>query len=233
MLTYSCIIIEDEPLAIEIMQDYIQQIPFLALKGICTDAIAALEILNTTRIDLIFLDLHLPKLKGFDFLNVLGNRPKIIITTAYHEYALKSYEYDVVDYLLKPIEFNRFLTAVNKLSAIDQERKDPSVGFSSDRTTFFFNVGKKKVKVYEDEILLVESQKEYIKIVTASKTLLTKFQLTALEELLSPQQFIRVHRSFIVAKNKIEAYNQNEIDIAGKVIPIGRNYKELVQSKIG
>jgi DNA-binding LytR/AlgR family response regulator len=233
MLTYSCIIIEDEPLAIEIMQDYIQQVPFLVLKGVCTDAIAALEILNTTRIDLIFLDLHLPKLKGFDFLNVLGTRPKIIITTAYHEYALKSYEYDVVDYLLKPIEFNRFLAAVNKLSSIDQERKDPSVSFSSGRTAFFFNVGKKKVKVYEDEILLVESQKEYIKIVTASKILLTKFQLTALEELLSPQQFIRVHRSFIVAKDKIEAYNQNEIDIGGKVIPIGRNYKELVQSKIG
>ncbi len=233
MLTYNCIIIEDEPLAIEIMQDYIQQVPFLVLKGVCRNAIAAIEILNTTKIDLIFLDLHLPKLKGFDFLNILGTRPKIIITTAYHEYALKSYEYDVVDYLLKPIEFSRFLAAVNKLSSIEHDRKVIPSPVSPERTTFFFNVGKKKVKVYEDEILLVESQKEYIKIITKSKTLVTKYQITALEELLSRQHFMRVHRSFIVAMDKIEAYNQNEIDIAGTVIPIGRNYKELVQSKIG
>src|SRR4051812_23983472 len=112
MKQYNCIVIEDEPLAMEVMQDYIQQLPFLVLKKKCRDAISALEVLQTEKIDLIFLDLHLPKLKGFDFLNVLNTRPKIIITTAYHQYALKSYDYQAVDYLLKPIEFSRFVIAV-------------------------------------------------------------------------------------------------------------------------
>jgi DNA-binding LytR/AlgR family response regulator len=232
MRSYNCIVIEDEPLAVEIMQDYIQQVPFLSLKKVCTDAISAMEILHHEKIDLIFLDIHLPKLKGLDFLSTLKNPPKVIITTAYHQYALKSYDYHVVDYLLKPIEFNRFLTAVNKikpdLPAVAEQNE-----LSTERVHFFFNVAKKKVKIFVDEILYIEAQKEYIKIRTREKTILTKFQLSSLEELLPAANFIRVHRSFIIAKDKVEAFSIYDIEIGGAMIPIGRNYKELVMSQLG
>lgn len=231
MVNYNCIVIEDEPLAIEIMRDYIHQVPFLSLKSVCTDALAAMEVLHTEKIDLIFLDIHLPKLRGLDFLSTIKNPPKVIITTAYHQYALKSYDYQVVDYLLKPIEFNRFLTAVNKIKPALPVSPEMQ-GMTSDRSYFFFNVAKKKVKVFVDEILYVEAQKEYIKIQTVEKSIITKFQLSALEELLPGNNFMRVHRSFIVAKDKIEAYSIHEIEIEGAMIPIGRNYKEFVQSQL-
>lgn len=230
MVKYNCIVVEDEPLAVEIMEDYIQQIPFLSLKKVCTDALAAMEVLHAEKIDLIFLDIHLPKLKGLDFLHTLKNPPKVIITTAYHQYALKSYDYQVVDYLLKPIEFNRFLAAVNKIQPGAITTTESSSGVSPERVHFFFNVAKKKVKVFVDEILYIEAQKEYIKIQTIDKTIVTKVQLSALEELLPGNNFIRVHRSFIIAKDKVEAYSIHDIEIGGTVIPIGRNYKEFVQS---
>lgn len=232
MIKYNCIVIEDEPLAVEIMEDYIHQIPFLSLKKVCTDAIAAMEILHTEKIDLIFLDIHLPKLKGLDFLQTLKNPPKVIITTAYHQYALKSYDYQVVDYLLKPIEFNRFLIAVNKIQTPAIAPVELSSGAPSERVHLFFNVAKKKVKVFIDEILYAEAQKEYVKIQTSDKSVVTKLPLSALEELLPGNNFIRVHRSFIIAKDKVEAYSIYDIEIGGKIIPIGRNYKEFVQSQI-
>ncbi|NII28719.1 response regulator transcription factor [Pseudoflavitalea sp. X16] len=231
MQRYHCLIIEDEPLAAEVLQDYIRQVPFLELKGVASDAIFAMELLQQQKIDLIFLDIHLPKLKGFDFIRTLKQPPHIIITSAYHEYALQGYEYNVVDYLLKPIEFSRFLMAVNKL----KQSPVPAVSITSfipppERAYLFFNVSKKKVKVYLDEILYIESLKEYIRIYTKTKNILTKFQLGQIEELLAKNNFLRIHRSFIVAKDKIEAFTATDVEIAGKQIPIGRSYKELVQS---
>ena len=231
MQRYHCLIIEDEPLAAEVLQDYIRQVPFLELKGIASDAIFAMELLQQQKIDLIFLDIHLPKLKGFDFIRTLKQPPHIIITSAYHEYALQGYEYNVVDYLLKPIEFSRFLMAVNKL----KQSPVPAVNITSlmpavERAYLFFNVSKKKVKVYLDEILYIESLKEYIRIYTKTKNILTKFQLGQIEELLAKNNFLRVHRSFIVAKDKIDAFTATDVEINGKQIPIGRSYKELVQS---
>ncbi len=231
MQKYNCIIVEDEPLAAEVLQDYIRQVPFLELQGICNDAIFAMEMLQQKPVDLVFLDIHLPKLKGFEFIKTLKRPPHIIITSAYHEYALQGYEYNVVDYLLKPIEFNRFLMAVNKL----RQSPVPEVRISSllqtaERAHLFFNVSKKKVKVYLDEILYIESLKEYIRIFTNNKTILTKFQLGQIEELLAKNNFLRIHRSFIVAKDKIDAFTATDVEINGKQIPIGRSYKELVQS---
>lgn len=232
MIKYNCIVVEDEPLAIEIMQDYIKQVPFLVLKKVCTDAIAAMEILHSEKIDLLFLDIHLPKLKGFDFLKMLHTPPKVIVTTAYHQYALKGYEFNVLDYLVKPIEFERFLTAVNKIAAPVSEQNNNHAVSTPDVPYLFFNVAKKRVKIFLADILFIEAQKEYIKIVTPSKSILTKLQLSVLEELLPGENFIRIHRSFIVAKNKIEAYSMHDIEVGGLQIPIGRNYKEFVQSKI-
>ncbi|HXL55582.1 MAG TPA: response regulator, partial [Chitinophagaceae bacterium] len=150
MLKYSCIVVEDEPLAAEVLADYIKQVPFLELKKICTDAIFAMEMLQTEKIDLIFLDIHLPKLKGLEFLESLKNPPKIIITSAYKEYALQGFEFNVIDYLLKPIRFQRFLKAVNKLNQQETVIAYPLPATSTERSYIFFNVGKKKVKIYPD-----------------------------------------------------------------------------------
>ncbi len=235
MEKYNCIIVEDEPLATEVLEDYIKQVPFLHLIQTCSDAMYAMEVLQKERIDVIFLDIHLPKLKGLDFIKTIKNPPQIIITSAYSEYALQGYEHNVVDYLLKPIEFSRFLMAVNKLKpqyenspGVTKENMAVLPGDASERPYLFFNVSKKKIKVYLDEILYIESIKEYIKVITRNKSILTKFQLGQIEEILSKNNFIRIHRSFIVAREKIEAFTATAVEIAGQQIPIGRSYKELV-----
>ena len=228
MRVYKCIIVEDEPLAVDILRDYIQEIPFLVLKEVCSDAMSALQILQQEEIDLIFLDIHLPRLKGLDFLRTLKHPPNVIITTAYHQYALESYEYNVIDYLLKPIEFSRFLTAVNKIRETERTEIQPQL-LNPERPFIFCTVNKKRVKIFTDEILYIESQKEYSKLVTSSKTILTKLHPTQIDAFLSNGNCMRVHRSFIVAMDKIESYSATEIEIAGLQIPIGRSYKELVQ----
>ncbi len=229
MLKYNCIIVEDEPLAAEVLTDYIKQVPFLELKSICSDAIFAMEILQTEKIDLIFLDIHLPKLKGFDFLESLKNPPNIIITSAYQEYALQAFDVSVIDYLLKPIRFTRFLKAVNKLPQQGEViLSNTSAPLAGERPYLFFNVDKKKIKLYLDDILFVESIRDYIQITARDKTVHTKMQLSQMEELLSNSNFLRIHRSFIVAKDKITAFTATDIEIDKKQIPIGRSYKELV-----
>jgi DNA-binding LytR/AlgR family response regulator len=231
MQTYKCIIIEDEPLAAEVLQDYIRQVPFLKLECCCSDAFYAMESLQKFDVDLMFLDIHLPKMKGLDLIKVLKKPPKIIITTAYQEYALQGYEFNVIDYLLKPIEFSRFLKAVNKIEQT-KEIVLPArpVVPATERAFLFFNVGKKKVKVFLDEILYIESMKEYIRVNTKSKSVLTKFKLSQVDGLLNENNFLRIHRSFIVAKDKIEAFSATEVELGGKRLPIGRSYKELVLS---
>ncbi len=233
MQKYSCLIVEDEPLAAKVIQKYIKQVSFLELKGICSDAIFAMEILQKEKIDLIFLDIHLPILKGLDFIKTLNSSIHIIVTTAYQEYALQSYEFNVIDYLLKPIEFNRFLMAVNKLkhsmevATLLNTNPNPR-----EREHLFFNVNKRKAKIFLDEILYIESLKEYIRITTNNKSILTLFSLTDLEEMLTKNDFLRVHRSFIVAKNKIDTFSSTDVEINGKQIPIGRSYKETIISAL-
>lgn len=234
MKKINCLLLEDEPLAAEVLEDYIGQVPFLELKAKCTDAIFALEVLQRESIDLIFLDIHLPKLKGLDFIRTLRNPPRVIVTTAYQEYALQGYELNVVDYLLKPIEWSRFLMAVNKLQpdAGAPVSAQPPATPPGEKAFLFFNVGKRKVKVYLDEILYIESLKEYIRITTASKSILTKYQLNHIEELLRQNDFLRIHRSFIVAKNKIETFSATDVEVGSKHLPIGRNYKDEVMAAL-
>jgi DNA-binding LytR/AlgR family response regulator len=220
--------VEDEPLSAEILTDYVRQVPFLELRSVCADAIYAMELLQKEKIDLLFLDIHLPKLKGMEFLESLRNPPRVIIISAYKDYALQAFELNVVDYLLKPIRFSRFLKAVNKLEQQPENKPLSTPAETRERTYFFFSVGKKKVKVFLDEILYIESLREYVRITMRDKNILTKFQLSAIEELLSRNNFIRVHRSFIVAKDKISAFTATDVEINNKQIPIGRSYKELV-----
>lgn len=220
----NCIIVEDEPLAAEVLQDYVRQLPFLHLQGIYSDAFLALKVLQEQTIDLIFLDIHLPGLKGLDFLRTLKNPPKVILTTAYHEYALQSYELSVVDYLLKPIEFSRFVEAVNKVQQVSKsDVKRPVLSIHSDKKTIIIPL---------EDILFIESQKEYVKIQTSSVAHVTKYSLTKMEEELDPSHFLRTHRSFIISLSKIKSYSAHEVDIAGKMIPIGGNYRELVSMKL-
>ena len=235
MEKFKCIIVEDEPLAADILQGYISQVPFLELTCIARDAIYALEILQSQKIEVIFLDIHLPRLKGIDFVKTLCNPVKIIITTAYREYAIEGYDLNVVDYLLKPISLARFLTAVNKLNPqLHKEVLLPqSQTPSKDVSYIFINVNKKRIKIFINQILYIESRKEYISIVTKEKTYLTKFQLNEMEEILNTDNFLRVHRSYIVSKEKITAFTATEIEINGLEIPIGRNYKDTVLSSLG
>jgi two-component system LytT family response regulator len=230
MEKYNCLIVEDEPLAAEVLQDYIRQIPFLSLRGVCSDGLYALEFLKAGDIDVLFLDIHLPKLKGLDFIRTLKSPPQIIVTTAYREYALDGYELNVVDYLLKPISLNRFIGAVNKLR---ERRKDtvqpPSVqGNTPARSSFLININKKKIRIFTDEVLYIESKKEYINIVTHSEQYLAKYQLADIEAELDNKEFIRVHRSFLVSRNKIKAFTSTDVEVNRVKIPIGRSYKELV-----
>ena len=232
MQILNCLIVEDEPLAAEIVQSYIGQVSFLKLEGICTDAISAFELLKQKKIDVIFLDIHLPKLKGIDFLKTLKIRPKIIITSAFKQYALEGFELEITDYLLKPFSFVRFLKAVDRLNI--NERMITSTSTEIQERPFrFFNVNKKQIKVFLDDILYIESLKDYVKIYTKEKYLVTKFQLGEIEKYLNDKNFLRVHRSFIVSKSAIVSISSHEIDIGEKLIPIGRNYLLLVKKELG
>lgn len=227
-----CLIVEDEPLAAEVLQDYIEQVPKLDLVGICEDAFYAAEALRKQPVDVLFLDIHLPKMKGIDFIKTLKNPPQIILTTAYHQYALEGYKHAVVDYLLKPIEFSRFLQAVNKLGSSGKTGSQNS-SQSSERPYRFFNVKKKKVKVFLDEILYIESMKDYVKIHTTKQDLVTKFQLGELENILADARLIRIHRSFLVSMDHIDAFTATEIEVGSQKLPIGRSYKEIVFKQLG
>ncbi|MGI8599198.1 MAG: LytR/AlgR family response regulator transcription factor [Chitinophagaceae bacterium] len=226
MSKINCIIVEDEPLAAKVLADYVAQIPFLVLGGIFKDAILATEYLRDNKVDLIFLDIHLPKLKGLQFLKTLTAPPAVIITTAYHQYAVEGFNLSVTDYLLKPIEFERFLVAINKVKA----KQGEMIKSSELKDHLFLNVQKKKVKIMLEDILYIESQREYIKIVTTKKEYISKMSTHEIEEMLPFESFKRIHRSFIVSVKKIESYTAEEVEINGIAIPIGRGYKEVINS---
>lgn len=231
-----CIIVEDEPLASEILSEYIAQTPFLRLTHVCDDAIEALEVVRTHPVDVVFLDINLPKLSGLDFLKTLLHPPKVIITSAYHEFAVQGFDLQVVDYLLKPIEFSRFTKAANKLLLPHRAPADVqahSKPAHSVRPYYFFTVSKRAVKIYLDEILFIESLKDSVSIVTKARAYNTHYQLGELEELMRPHHFLRIHRSFLVAVDKIESFSAAEVEIAGRVLPIGRSHKEYVMGRLG
>jgi two-component system, LytTR family, response regulator len=228
MSKISCIIVEDEPLAAKVLIDYILQVPFIELKGNFKDAILATEFLRDNSIDLIFLDIHLPKLKGMAFLKTLSHPPAVIITTAYHQYAVEGFNLSVTDYLLKPFDFERFLVAVTKVRTNQQEKY---INESSESKEFLvLNIQKKKVRILFTEILYTESQREYVKIVTTKKEYLSKISTHEIEALLPPHLFKRIHRSFIVSINKIESYTAEEVELNGIVLPVGRDYRHVLEN---
>ena len=229
MPTIKCIIIEDEPLAIKVLADYIAQVPFLQLEGSFKDAVLATEWLRTNEVQLIFLDIHLPQIKGMAFLRTLTKKPEVIITTDYHPYAVEGFDLYVTDYLLKPIEFERFLIAVNKVS-INNDKKQPMAETDEVKNFLFLTVQKKKVKIMFSEILYVESQREYIKVVTTKKEFISRMSTHEIEKLLPDHIFKRIHRSFIISVNKLESYTAETVEMNGISIPIGRMYREIIEN---
>ncbi len=229
MSKIKCIIIEDEPLAVKVLSDYIVQVPFLQLEGTFKDAILATEWLRTNEVQLLFLDIHLPKLKGMAFLKTLVKHPAVIITTAYHQYAVEGFDLNVTDYLLKPIEFERFLVAVNKVRVIN-DNTQPMTEADEVKGYLFLTVQKKKVKILFSEIYYVESQREYIKVVTQKKEFISRMSTHEIEDLLPHHIFKRIHRSFIISINKLESYTAESVEVNGVSIPIGRGYRDVIEN---
>jgi DNA-binding LytR/AlgR family response regulator len=221
----NCIIIEDQPPAQRILKKYITDIETLTLKATFSNGIEAMEFLKTEVVDLIFLDIHLPKISGIDFLKTIQNPPHVILTTAFSDYALESYEFSVVDYLLKPFSFQRFVKAVGKVpSKID---KNTPQSVDNQRENIFIKSGYELIKITINDILFIKSDADYTEIIIENKKHLSSEPLRYWEESLDANQFVRVHKSYIVNTSKIEKIVGNQLHLPNKIlVPIGRAYKE-------
>lgn len=224
----SCLIVEDEPIGQEIIRSYIERIGFLEIRGQFKNALEAFTWLQSNTVDILFLDIKMPRMSGLEMLRALPERPKAIITSAYRDYAIDAFDLDVVDYLLKPIAFDRFMRAVNKIRPDTTHRESKSE--ATPEKPFLFVKGNKQLqKVYIDDILYIESQRDYVKIRLAGNIEVTTRQtITYYEEFLPAQLFLRIHRSFIVATRKVTAFEPSRLLIGELAVPIGRNYKQTV-----
>jgi DNA-binding LytR/AlgR family response regulator len=225
-----CLAVDDEPPALEVLKKYIACVPNLQLAGTCADALEALTMLQLHAIDLVFLDIQMPQLSGTDLVRTLKNPPKVIFTTAFRKFAIEGFELDAVDYLLKPISFERFLKAVNKVMNTNLytfEYNSGNSDFNSKQSEHFINLraDRKNLKISLDDILYIESLKDYIKVVTTNRVILTKQSISSIEEILPKNHFIRIHRSFIVSIIKIESFTNEMIEIGKKQLPISRMYR--------
>lgn len=227
-----CLAVDDEPPALEVLKKFISSVHTLELATACTDAIEALNFLQSKPVDLIFLDIQMPELLGTDFIRTLKNPPKVIFTTAFRKYAIEGFELDAVDYLLKPISFDRFLRAVNKVmhTSFTGPRMDEEPANKKQVDYISFRSDRKMIKVPLNDILYIESIKDYIKVITISGTIITKQSISSVEEMLPNDLFIRIHRSYIVSINKIESYNHELVWIAKQELPISRMYRHEVEA---
>lgn len=229
----SCIIVDDEPVARDILISYIDKIPNLNLIKSCKNALEAFEVMNTQKIDLFFLDINMPEVSGLSLAKMIGKDAKVIFTTAYREYAVEGFDLKAVDYLLKPIAIERFLEAVNTYfetlkigDRVVEKEKEIESNF------FFVRSERKMVKINFDAILYIESLSDYIKIHQVNKTIVTRETITNIEAKLPQSQFLRIHRSYIVAIKSIESYTSEFIEIKNKALPISRTYKESILKKM-
>ena len=227
----NCIIIEDEPIASGILLDYIAQVPFLNVVGNYRSAVEAMQVLNATEVDLLFLDIHLPVIRGLDFLKSISKPRHTIITSAYHQYAVDGFELNITDYLLKPYSFDRFLKAIARIDIATNtkniETTEPSRGH------IFVTSNKRQVKVPFSDIRYVEARKEYVVIHTDLSSIKSKMRLSVLEQMLPKTLFQRTHRSFIVSINHLTSFDQSFVEIPDKYIPIGKSYREDFTKAVG
>lgn len=231
------LIVDDEPHAIDIIEKYIANFPDLQLVAKCNNAVQAFQILQRNKIDLLFLDIKMPGLLGTDLVRTLTNPPRIIFTTAYQDYALEGFDLNAVDYLLKPIPFDRFLKAMDKVfngykpDHLSVTPHSPASTVKND-SFVYLRVDRKNVKLNVDDIYWVESLKDYIKVVLADKTYISKQKISILEKLVPEDKFVRIHRSFLVSIEKIQSYHSFAIEILGKELPVGRNYKDQLRKRL-
>ena len=230
-----CLLIDDEPPALKVLSRYIDAINGLEIAGQCKNAIEALDVLNQKTVDVIFLDIKMPNIIGTDFLKNLSHPPKVIFVTAYREYAVDGFELDAVDYLVKPVSFERFFKAITKLNRLMGQE---TVAITNNEVTksasfIYVKVDRDMKKIFVNDIEYIESWKDYVKVFLASgKYLLAKQSISAMENLLSEHKFMRVHRSYMVSFDKISGYNGVSVQLAGREIPIGRLYKQVVMDRL-
>jgi two-component system LytT family response regulator len=230
-----CLVVDDEPLALDILEDYISKVPFLTLVKTTTSAIEGLSLVQSDAIDLVFLDVQMPELTGIQFLKIINGKCDVVLTTAYSQYALDGYDLDVVDYLLKPIAFDRFYKAAQKVmqsSGGSQSAPSEQLASSGAHDFIFVKTEHKIQKIYLDDILYIEGLKDYISIFTKSERIITLQNMKKMEESLPAKSFIRVHKSYIVAVGKIESIERSRIQIGEKIIPIGDTYREYFFKQI-
>ncbi|HRN71579.1 MAG TPA: LytTR family DNA-binding domain-containing protein [Ginsengibacter sp.] len=230
-----CLLIDDEPPALKVLSRYISEIGGMEVVGQCRNAIEAIGILRNYRVDVIFLDIKMPRIVGTEFLKSLSHPPKVIFVTAYREYAVDGFELDAVDYLVKPVSFERFVKAVTKLNRLIGRGTPHTVDASESPVDAFvyLKVDKDMKKIFIDQILYIESWKDYVKIfLTDGKNILVKQSITAMENLFSDQKFLRVHRSYIVSLEHISGYNGSAVQLGKTEIPIGRLYKHVVMERL-
>jgi DNA-binding LytR/AlgR family response regulator len=227
-----CFVLDDEPLATDLLQEYINRLPDLELVGVSNSPTQALRALQQSPADVVFLDIHMPRLTGFDVLRPLSYRPKVIFTTAFREYALDSYEFDVLDFLVKPISFERFLQSVGKIyrfTSLPAGVSEPPEPVKTGKDYQYFKVNKEMVKLFLEDILWIEGLKDYVRIHTTSGPLVSYLRISYLEEKLPPERFIRIHKSFIVSLDHIQAVSATYIRIHNEELPIGRFYKARLE----
>lgn len=229
-----CLLIDDEPPALKVLANYISNVNGLEIVGQCKNAIEALDILHEKTVDVIFLDIKMPKILGTEFLKSLSNPPKVIFVTAYRDYAVEGYELDAVDYLVKPVSFERFIKAISKVNRLmGRESLTASTDKQTSEPFVYLKVDRDMKKVFLNEILYIESWKDYVKLFLSNgKTLLVKQSISSMETLLSEHKFLRVHRSYMVSLDKISGYNGISVQLETTEIPIGRLYKQTVLERL-
>jgi len=222
------IIVDDEPLAHELIEEFCSMLPHLKLEKNCYNALEAMQYLNSDSVDIMFLDLNMPKLKGFDFLKTLTNPPNVIVTTAYKEFALEGYELNVSDYLLKPFSFERMVKAINKAIGKPKNNNTDNEPTLKSEVRFFVKGDKKYHQIITDEILFIEAYGNYTKLFFENEMIISHENISYYESTLTETNFLRVHKSFIVALDKIRLIEGNRIFIKDKEVPIGQTYKSIV-----
>lgn len=231
MKKWKCLIVDDEPPAVKILESYIEALDYLEVAGTCNNAFRAIDILNSLKVDLMFLDVNMPKLLGTRLLKTIQHPPNVIFTTAHKDYAFEAFEMDAVDYLLKPISFERFLKAVNKFC---QMNTTESVDSANGPGFLYFRVDRKMVKVYLKDITYIESFKDYVVIHRQNENdLKVKYAISSVENMLPKRLFLRIHRSFIVSIKKVTAFSSHDVEIGKMELPIGKSYPDVFKKLAG